>query len=45
MNEAILILYWSNYAVLIPFLGKLWKLKAHEKLKNKNIFEAQFGIF
>ena len=40
MNEAILIHFGSNKAVLILFLAKLRKLKAHKKLKNKNFFEA-----
>ena len=40
MNEAILIHFGSNKAILILFLAKLRKLKAHKKLKNKNFFEA-----
>ena len=40
INEAILIHFGSNKAILILFLAKLRKLKAHKKLKNKNFFEA-----
>ena len=38
MNEAILIHFGSNKAILILILPNLRKLKAHKKLKNKNIF-------
>ena len=40
MNEAILIHFGSNKAILILILPNLRKLKAHKKLKNKNFFEA-----
>ena len=40
MNEAILIHFGSNKAILILILAKLRKLKAHKKLKNKNILET-----
>ena len=38
INEAILIHFGSNKAILILFLAKLRKLKAQKKLKNKNFF-------
>ena len=45
MNEAILIHFGSNKAILILILPNLRKLKTHKKLKNKNFFRLNFGIF